>query len=181
MPIGDRSLTRVVKLKDLLNKSLQDIKSFKFLAVKTQQEIADIACDTIRDRTRRGFGVDKSGRSVRFKGYSTGAQGSVNYKRIRREQGLSDAPPDLTVSGSLLDGLHADQLRNDGNFRIALRDGDLGKSRGAHEGVRRKDIGKVRRPFLGFTQADKDRIKRQVSGMVKKEYLEYMKKKLKTG
>jgi len=94
--------------------------------------------------------------------------------------GLPVSPPDLTVSGDLLDGIHTERLYSNGSFKLAVHEGDIGKSRGAHEGIWRKDIGLVKRQFLGLTKADKEKILREVRPLIKADYLKYVKNKLKS-
>ena len=175
MAIGDQAMKKKFLISEIITKQIDDIKNFKFLDAKTHQQIAEIAADVIRDRTRRGIGCDGKGNAIKFKGYAQGTKGTIDYAKKRANEGLPTAPVDLTVTGKLLDGIHPVQLFSNGSVTLAVNEEDRGNARGAQEGIKRNDLGLLKRPFMGMTEADKKRFMERAVPLIRRAFAKYQK------
>jgi hypothetical protein len=166
-------------LVDLLKQQMKTLKDMSFLSEDAKQTIGETIVKRIVERTRYGVGVENPndkgiGEAVRFKPYAD------SYKPIRQEEGLPTNKVDLTVTGHLLDNLEVKRIAQNGNITIGLDESaDLGKARGAHEGVRTKKYGLLKRPFLGLTKTDVSAMWPAIGHIINKEFAKYQKEQRK--
>ena len=142
---------------------LKKIGTLDFLKKSDLKQIGKLVIEQIFDRTTKGIGA-KDNKQVRFKAYKKW------YGDKRSKSGLSRSPVDLFFTGHMLSNLKLKEINTDRNtFTVAVDDDDMGKWKGAHEGVKRKD-GKVKRPFLDLSQGDKTKLKKPVDKIIRRAF-----------